>query len=683
MVSNGGKADIADEDGVFFVSVGYKGTTYQVPVQSEDTVACIFDFIQDALDFPRENCKLIVRGKMIRPDHDSMSVGDARLSAGSKLMLVASSAHDVSFVQSSRPDPLVKGFAEEARDELSRQKRTQAAANQSAWGTKQDAEYRFGSIKAEFKYSTPSPFDAEKLLQKLATDPGIIDIMKSRSFKVGVLTEMSPDEAQRRMANRGTPDMDLLGYNQNAGDMIVLKLRTDNKKGFRPYHDLVNTLIHEMTHNVWGPHDQKFWKLYGELKAQYMRFHRFWSHGGKAANGNSSEHFEGFARAVDNNGESGGEGFGQVLGGGDDYDGTPRSRAVIAAEARAARAAMGSGPGDMGVPNFLAMDGTWTFMCPCGQVHDPAACAVAQAAASDDTEVDAAKKEAIDASGSDAVEGMDVDRTNVGAVIEGIRDGSGDVDMVDAAAAESSGEVEDNGRGISAKVSTTTDDAKQMVVEDAQEDRKQDAVMVDALATGLGARMEAPSDVADAPVALAAILAAQQWTCPACTLVNAADAAVCNACDGARLPATVDADPTMTDAAPALDLSELGSQGLDGASLWLQSFAKKLNSFSSAGAGRAHDAIELLLRLLCNVITNPAEKKFRRIRTDNPKIRAGLLDISAEAEALIMMLGFEAISEDGGRVLQLRDAVFDVVRLRMGKEVLEGELDRLRVQVVK
>ena len=53
-------------------------------------------------------------------------------------------------------------------------------------------------------------------------------------------------------------------HNQNAGEMIVLKLRTDNVKGFRPYHDLINTLIHELTHNVWGPHDQNFWKLFGE-----------------------------------------------------------------------------------------------------------------------------------------------------------------------------------------------------------------------------------------------------------------------------------------------------------------------------------------------------------------------------------------------------------------------------------
>ena len=187
----------ANSDDVFFVSLSYKGNAYEVPVQGDDHLASIFDFVQEALDFPRENCKLISKGKMLRPDNDALTVAEAGLSAGSKVMLVASSAKDISFVQSNRADPLVKGFAEEERDEQSRRKRARAAL--SAWGTKQDSEFNFGSIKAEFKYSEPPPYEAERLLQRLATDPGIIEIMKTRKFKVGVLTEMSPVEAQERM----------------------------------------------------------------------------------------------------------------------------------------------------------------------------------------------------------------------------------------------------------------------------------------------------------------------------------------------------------------------------------------------------------------------------------------------------------------------------------------------------
>jgi len=166
----------------------FKGQSFDIPVQVGDTVSTIFDFAQEALQFPRENCRLIHRGKQLQPH---ATIGDEKtgLSAGAKVMLVASSARDVAYVKSSRADPLVKGFVEEERDERSRKRRTMAAA-MSAWGTKQDSEYRFNSIKAEFKYHTPTPYDAERLLEKLATDPGIIEIMKARQFKVGILTEI-------------------------------------------------------------------------------------------------------------------------------------------------------------------------------------------------------------------------------------------------------------------------------------------------------------------------------------------------------------------------------------------------------------------------------------------------------------------------------------------------------------
>lgn len=345
------QAESMDDGGVFFVSLHFKGSAFDVPVQTGDPLSTIFDFVQEALDFPRETCRLIHRGKQLRPS-DEIQAGDAGLRPGTKLMLMASSAQDVAFVQNSRADPLVKGFEEEDRDERARKRRAKAG-NASAWGTKQDPEYRFGSIKAEFKYHTPTPYDAERLLEKLATDPGIIDIMKTHSFKVGILTEMSPKESKERMANKGQPDMDLLGYNQNHGDMIVLKLRTDNTKGFRPYHDLINTLVHEITHNVWGPHDHNFWKLFGELKAQYMRFHRFWSHGGHTAEGGAGgQQFGGFAG--DDEAElAPASGFGNVLGGAED------GSALRAAEKRAQAA---------DTP-FIRSE-FFGFKCPCGLVHE-------------------------------------------------------------------------------------------------------------------------------------------------------------------------------------------------------------------------------------------------------------------------------------------------------------------------
>lgn len=605
------------DSGVFFVSLTYKGVSYDVPVQAEDPLASIFDFIQEALDFPRENCKLIHRGKMLRPDHGEMTVGEAGLMAAAKVMLVASSAHDVSFVQSSRADPLVKGFVEEERDEQSRRKRARAAAL-SAWGTKQDAEYRFNSIKAEFKYSEPPPYEAERLLQRLSTDPGIIEIMKNHNFKVGILTEMSPVEAQERMAKRGTPNMDLLGYNQNAGEMIVLRLRTDNLKGFRPYHDLINTLIHELTHNVWGPHDHNFWKLFGELKAEYMRFHRFWSHGGRASDSNATGQFEGFV-GEDGEGASA-SGFGWALGGSSTEGLTEAERRQRVLAAVQARTAAGIPATTFGFPNFLSGDGKWVFACPCGQIHavEDVICPIAWG--TDKASESGPHEPTATASASDAAPESPAPCSAADAI------------QVEESPLPEGVEVEEH-----LPAAPGTEEAPKG---DAVQDRG-------ATADSKGAAPPSPQPMDVESVAAEVPLSG-------------------------GTPSSSSSHPGVV---PDLDLSELEAQGLDGAALWLRNFSSLLRALCRPDRPGSRTAVELMLRLVQNVVDRPDDPKFRRIRTDNPKIRTGLLGAGADVEALMRLLGFELSTEPSGEcVFVLRDAAFDTARLRMGKELLEMEL---------
>jgi len=587
--SSGSVAD--DDDAVFFVSLQYRGASYDVPVQTGDSISSVFDFVQEALDFPRDNCKLICRGKVLRPDDAVSGVGEARLTPGSKLMLVATSVRDVAAVQNARPDPLVKGFAEEERDEKRRQKRAKQAAI-SAWGTKQDPEYRFGSIKAEFKYSTPPPYDAERLLQKLSTDPGIIEIMQTRYFKVGVLTEMSPEEAKDRMAKKGTPNMDLLGYNMNNGDMIVLKLRTDNVKGFRPYHDLINTLLHELTHNVWGPHDHNFWKLYGELKAQYMRFHRFWSHGGRAADSNAVGQFEGFAG--DDGEDVSQEGnFGRVLGGSGDDTMPDAERRALAAESRSASANAGGGF------DFLGSGGSPVFVCPCGLIHGQLDCPKGF--------------EATTAAVSECGE-------------DGLAEKVEDAEPPALPSLENAGS--ELGSAMEAAVPPPTDQA----LASATDQYTEAAVEVSAL-----------MPLSEAP-----------------TMADSHEES------SVTVP---------EDTGPSFSAEDLAAFGLDGASLWLERFSSKLGLLrGSSGDARARAAFEILLRLVRNIVDSPYDARYRRVRADNPRVRAGLLGAGPAAEEMMSLLGFEATTEAGERVFVLRDATFDCARLRLGKELLEQQL---------
>lgn len=63
----------------------------------------------------------------------------------------------------------------------------------------------------------------------------------------------------------------LLGLNVNAGQEIKLRLRTNDMLGFRKYYRIRETLVHELTHNVWHDHDNNFKELNSRLLREVVR----------------------------------------------------------------------------------------------------------------------------------------------------------------------------------------------------------------------------------------------------------------------------------------------------------------------------------------------------------------------------------------------------------------------------
>lgn len=107
----------------------------------------------------------------------------------------------------------------------------------------------------------------------LATDPGVVSVMERYRLNVVVLGELDPidDRVAEKMEEHGGK---VMGYNTNAGFRIDLRLRRDVlAAGFYPYAELVNTLLHELAHNVRGPHDATFWRTFAALKARYLCVH--------------------------------------------------------------------------------------------------------------------------------------------------------------------------------------------------------------------------------------------------------------------------------------------------------------------------------------------------------------------------------------------------------------------------
>jgi hypothetical protein len=255
----------------FPVQLVFKGANVALPVTVETTGNQLLSLAQTALQVSSETCfKLLYKGKQLVGDIPLFPVEPIKTP---KIMVLATQSTEVFELNSKRSDPTIRGFDNEMKVTYHK--------NQT-WGeyTKQDKVYKFARFEActwhSFGHrpteSTPHAFKAMELLETLATDPGIVAIMKERELFVNTLGEMDPidDCLKQKKQSHGAC---LLGYNTNSGLRIDIKLRTDDLKGFRPYAELVGTLIHELSHNWVGDHNLLFWTNHGQMRIEYFHQH--------------------------------------------------------------------------------------------------------------------------------------------------------------------------------------------------------------------------------------------------------------------------------------------------------------------------------------------------------------------------------------------------------------------------
>ncbi|KEP53419.1 WLM domain protein [Rhizoctonia solani 123E] len=83
-------------------------------------------------------------------------------------------------------------------------------------------------------------------------------IMQKHGWVLPVLAEFFPDDER------------LLGLNINSGEKILVRLRPARSPGsFYPIEQLVHVMLHELTHNVHGPHDERFYSFLNKLEDEY------------------------------------------------------------------------------------------------------------------------------------------------------------------------------------------------------------------------------------------------------------------------------------------------------------------------------------------------------------------------------------------------------------------------------
>ena len=265
-------------DGGVSVRLSYNG------VVEEFFVLCLADIVSRiaAMGVMLNESKLILsRGGVIsgKELHEACETEETdvmeKLAAAKKVMLIGPKQADVANVRAMKEDTTIRGFEQElvrARQRVETSASTSAVSKGGKRGASGTPHF-FGSIKVlslqsyQNNQSIPTCERAHQLLIKLATDPAILQIMKTRHWNVGVLSELPP------LGKVGVSPACLLGLNKNNGQEICLRIRTDDLKGFRRYDVIIDTLLHELTHNVYSDHDNNFKMLNSELKKEYKQFH--------------------------------------------------------------------------------------------------------------------------------------------------------------------------------------------------------------------------------------------------------------------------------------------------------------------------------------------------------------------------------------------------------------------------
>ncbi|POM68281.1 Neutral zinc metallopeptidase, Zn-binding site [Phytophthora palmivora] len=111
--------------------------------------------------------------------------------------------------------------------------------------------FAIGEIKALVRQSRRA--EAQQLLERLTV--AILPILTQKRFRVRRLLEFFPKDGA------------LLGMNVNRGAKIYIRLRPkQTPETFYPYEALLETLLHELTHMVHGPHNQAFYRYLDDLK---------------------------------------------------------------------------------------------------------------------------------------------------------------------------------------------------------------------------------------------------------------------------------------------------------------------------------------------------------------------------------------------------------------------------------
>ncbi|DAZ93316.1 TPA: hypothetical protein N0F65_003267 [Lagenidium giganteum] len=271
--------NMASGDQVLELSVQFQGSGHAIDLVNgrNSTIGELQQAITDKLGVPADQQRLFFKGKRLHAELNALVTAVCRADASQtcvQLMLMQGAS--AQSIEKMRADH--QAAEREARIRATRRTVSIAQRNRSHEAREAvSTEYRFHAIEVLENFSDSSK--AREILERLAYDRGVRAVMAKHKWSVGVLAEMPPD------GKVGVDPVCVLGLNQNKGQKILLRLRTDDLLGFRKFLSIKQVLYHELSHNVHSEHDSKFYQLMRQVERECHELD--WSAAGGHAIGGS------------------------------------------------------------------------------------------------------------------------------------------------------------------------------------------------------------------------------------------------------------------------------------------------------------------------------------------------------------------------------------------------------------
>ena len=209
------------------------------------------EFATDCVDI-----KLILKGKHLNSNLQE-TIGSIPGGTLAKISAIGSRQSEINLVNHSQTDRNITRVVNDLNGAV---RRTDATTSRSS--DRRHSQYCFGGIQT--LPGLPNESTARSILEELSVDIGVLAVMEKHKFKVGALCELYPE------GYVGVSDVCVMGLNEGNGIRILLRLRTDDLKGFRKILSIRKVLFHELAHNMHSDHDSKFYMLMRQIEREVV-----------------------------------------------------------------------------------------------------------------------------------------------------------------------------------------------------------------------------------------------------------------------------------------------------------------------------------------------------------------------------------------------------------------------------